>query len=267
MAFHITEIDSVQSSSILFSICTLVTDQKEYGEMLDSFKAAGFLEDRCEFLYANNTNQNNYDAYAGIKKFLSIAKGRYVILCHQDICLNKDNYQKLVKCIDEMDTNYPDWGILGNAGGLHIKKNIYRISYPDGTTFNDKPFPRKVKTLDENFLILKKEANIGISNNLKGYHLYGTDLCLIAGVLGYECYVIDFLITHKSYGNPDKSFQELKEQLIHKYQKALKGGYFRTTITIIYLSGSKIKTLLFNKKWTISLSKFFFKVRNRGNLS
>jgi hypothetical protein len=267
MIIHPREIESAEDFLKKFSICTLVTNKKEYKEMLQSFYKAGFNETTCEYLYIDNTGKNKLDAYAGIRKFLTYAKGKYIILCHQDIYLDKDNYQKLKNYIEFMNQNHPDWGILGNAGGMNIKKNVYKISYPDGTVADDKPFPRKVKTLDENFLIIRRDANIGISSDLEGFHLYGTDMCLIASTMGYGCYVIDFLLTHKSHGNPDKSFYDLKRALIRKYQKAFSGRYLRTTITILYLSGSRFRSFVFNLKPVVALSKFLFKVRNRDNLS
>lgn len=262
MSIQSLEIDSIPERKKIFSICTLVTNFEEYSQMLDSFQKAGFDDSECEFIHINNVGQNKYDAFKGISKFLTHANADYIIICHQDIVLNKDNYSKLKKCISEMNSNYPDWAILGNAGGIHIKKNIYRIAYPDGKEFNDGPFPQKVKTLDENFLIIKKEANIGISRDLTGYHLYGTDLCLIADILGYSSYVIDFLLTHKSFGNPDKKFYQLKEAFIQKYRQALKPRFLRTTITILYISGSSIRNVIFNLKWMISLRKFWHKMTN-----
>jgi len=43
-----------------FSICTLVTRKQEYNEMLQSFLAKGFSEDKCEFIYADNTEKKQF---------------------------------------------------------------------------------------------------------------------------------------------------------------------------------------------------------------
>ncbi len=73
-----------------FSICTLVTRLPQYQEMRESFIGAGFTTDTCEYLYADNTTQTTFDAYTGLNRFLREAKGKYIILCHQDILLKFD---------------------------------------------------------------------------------------------------------------------------------------------------------------------------------
>jgi len=266
MKIDTIEIDSIPISQIKYSICTLVTNKLEYEEMVASFINAGFDPAFCEYLYIDNSNQNKYDAYSGIAKFLQLAKGKYILLCHQDLIANFDRIEKLERCIEEISHLDPQWGILGNAGGATIKKNVYSIAYPDGKLQNDGPFPVKVKSLDENFLLLKKEANIGISRDLKGFHLYGTDLCIIAGILGFNCYVIDFLLTHKSYGNPDRTFFQLKSEIISKYKRAFQGSFIRTTITTLYISGSSLKSKVYNTKLIIKLVKFYHKAKKQLNI-
>lgn len=266
MRIETIEIDSVTPPSIKYSICTLVRNKMEYDEMVNSFVNAGFDPAFCEYLYIDNCKQNKYDAYSGIAKFLELAKGKYILLCHQDLIANYDKIEKFEKCITEISKLDPYWAILGNAGGATIKKNVYRIAYPDGKIINDTPFPIKVNSLDENFLVIRKDANIGISRDLKGFHLYGTDLCIIAKVLGFNCYVIDFLLTHKSYGNPDQSFFQLKADLISKYKKAFAGHYIRTTITTLFISGSSFKSKIYNTKLIIKLVKFYHKAKKQLNI-
>ena len=80
------EIDSIESQiHPKYSICTLLTEVEQYRDALSSFRDAGFVEPECEFLYIDNSLENKYDAYEGVNKFLQIAKGDYIILCHQDI--------------------------------------------------------------------------------------------------------------------------------------------------------------------------------------
>ena len=53
--------------------------------------------------------------------------------------------------------------------------------------------PAKVHTVDENFIVVRRATNLSLSHDLDGFHLYGTDLCVIADILGGNCYVIDFI--------------------------------------------------------------------------
>lgn len=255
------EIDALNSKKFKFSICTLVSNKEEYSEMIDSFIQAGFDPAFCEFIYADNSTGNKYDAYAGINRFLNQAKGEYIILCHQDILLNYDRIDKLEKCIAELNIKFPDWGLIGNAGGINLGRNASKIATAKGDIYHEGPLPHEVHSLDENFIIVKNTANIGVSRDLQGFHLYGLDLCLHARALGYKAFIIDFLITHKSYGNADKSFYDLKSLFLDKYIKLFSGRYIKTTITSLYLSGSPFISYLANTKPFKMVAKFLHKAK------
>jgi hypothetical protein len=158
-----------------------------------------------------------------------------------------------------MDRIDPDWGLLGNAGGIHFKKNASKIANAHGKINEEGPLPALVNSLDENFILVKKEANLSLSRNIKGYHLYGTDMCTIARTIGYKAYVIDFLLTHKSYGNADHSFYDLKLAFLAKYKNAFSGLFIQTTITRFYLSGSCLKSYLYNTKLVLKLVNLYYK--------
>jgi len=238
-----------------FSICSLVTDMHEYTEMVESFQAAGFTDEITEFLYADNTQGNKYDGFQGVKTFLTKATGKYIIICHQDVLLSNDRMETLLERIQEMDNIDPAWAILGNAGYRNSNQKAIRISDPYGMDISKGPFPAQVKSLDENFLIIRKDANLALSNDLHGFHFYGVDLCLIADILGYNAYVIDFHLYHKSGGNCDESFFAAKARLIDKYQRILQTRFLRTTCTPLFLSGSRWLNAVCNRKIIYSLKK------------
>jgi len=230
-----------------FSICTLVTRAGEYTEMLESFVRAGFAPEDCEYLFISNIEGNERDAYEGYNLFLQTARGEYIILCHQDILLNFDRREVLEKRIRELNELDPTWALLGNAGiGRRFGQPVVsiRISYPDGDGTIG-VFPIKAQSLDENFIVVRREANLCVSHNLAGYHFYGTDMCRIAKVLGRTAYVVDFHLLHKSRGKFDDQFFRDREQFVKKYQKALRGGRVYTTTGPIYLSGNTLASWLF----------------------
>ena len=68
----------------LFSICTIVNNQEEYNLMKESFIKKNFTSN-TEFLIADNTAGNNFNAYTAIKRFLQDADGQYLIIVHQDV--------------------------------------------------------------------------------------------------------------------------------------------------------------------------------------
>lgn len=249
-----------ENYSFEFSICTLVTRKQEYDEMLESFLAKGFDTNTCEYLYIDNSEKTEFDAYQGLNYFLQKAQGKYVILCHQDIILHDNNKVDLLKMITEVESKDPKWAILANAGGINLKWIATHITEgATGTVRVEKDAPLQVKTVDENFIVVKKEANLALSSNLSGFHFYGTDICLIADTLGYNSYVIPFNIIHKSNGKTDKSFFEIKKKLQKKYNTALRGRFITTTFSRMYLSGNTIGFYFFNLPPILFLVRQYYK--------
>lgn len=243
-----------------FSICTLVTRKAEYAEMLQSFVNKGFDTATCEYLYIDNTNGCTFEAYKGLNEFLQLAKGRYVILCHQDIILHDHDRNHLVARINEIESRDPNWGILANAGGVNFKWIATNLTQGSGNVIKEKRLPLLTKTVDENFMLVKKSANLVFSNDLKGFHLYGPDLCVLADILGFNSYVIDFNIIHKSDGNPDQSFKDLRKEFVEKYHRALRSRFLATTITRFYVSGNWFTFFFYNLQPIKFLVRQYYKV-------
>lgn len=244
-----------------FSICTLVTRKAEYNEMLESFIDKGFTKDKCEYLYVDNSDKTTLEAYEGLNVFLQKAQGKYVILCHQDILLHDSDYTDLMQCIQYLDEKDATWALLGNAGGINLKWIATHITEgKTGIIRSETHLPLKTKTLDENFIVVKKSANIALSNNLQGFHFYGTDICLIANVLGFNSYVINFNLIHKSNGKKDESFYVLEKKIRIKYHKAFQAKYITTTFSRFYISGNFFGNYFFNTKIMLFLARQYYKV-------
>lgn len=229
-----------------YSVCTLVTKLDEYQEMLQSFLENGFDKETCEYLYIDNTGNSGIDAYKGLNIFLQKAKGRYIIICHQDILISEHNRNDLTKRITEIENADKNWAILGNAGGVNFKWIATNITQGSGRKILEEKLPLLTQTVDENFMVIKNSANLALSNNLTGFHMYGPDISLIADILGFTCYVIDFLIIHKSNGNAGKDFKRSRKHFLRKYNNALRGRFMSTTITRFYIGRNWLRALLFN---------------------
>lgn len=251
------------NKTIDFSICTLVTDLQEYEEMLKSFEMAGFTDENSEFLYIDNSNGNAHDGYSGLNKFLNIASATYIIICHQDILLDFDTIHVLKQRISELDILDSDWAILGNAGFAGFTEKFYRNSDPWGSNIHIGELPAKVKSLDENFLLIKNEANLSLSHDLKGFHMYATDLCTIAHFLGWNVYVIDFHLYHKSAGNCNTSFAQARQAFINKYTKILSPLSIRTTCTMMIITSSPKLNWLLNRKIVYSFKKRLENIKSK----
>jgi hypothetical protein len=255
----VKNIDQNEEFSVRFSICTLVSKPQEYKEMLDTFLSAGFSPEKCEYLCIDNSQSNKLDAYEGLNRFLRQAQGEYIILCHQDILLNNHTIIDLESRIQEMDVLDTNWGILSNAGGVNLKYVAKHMTQIVGSSSFETNLPLKAQSIDENFILVKNSANLALSHDLHGFHMYGTDICLIAETLGFNAYIIDFHLTHKSGGNVDKSFDRIRNELMIKYRQAFRNRFIATTITRLYLSGSHLEFWIFNSPPIMFLARQYYK--------
>lgn len=221
----------------VYTIATLVTDFSQYAEMQTTFAAAGFSGREAEYLHVDNTRTLQTSAYEGLNQLLNRARGRYVILCHQDVRLHFDCRKQLEKCLADLDVRDPAWALAGNAGGESAGRLAIRITDPHGSNRRIGTLPARVASLDENFIIVKRESRIGFSRNLKGFHLYGADICMVADLLGYSAYVIDFHLEHLSPGRKTVDFHVCAEQFTNKWSHALRPRWLQTTCTLIPLNG------------------------------
>jgi GT2 family glycosyltransferase len=267
------EIDLLDTSQrIRFSVCTLVTRHDQYQEMLDSFRAGGFTPANSEFIYVDNSQANKYDGYAATNRFLHVARGEYVILCHQDIRLHADKLEALDRRIEELNALDPRWAVLGNAGGVRPGCLAIRITDPHGENVRNGRFPARVASLDENFMLVRRRANLSVSCDLKGFHFYGTDLCLIAGILGHTCYVVDFHLWHiggeSQPGKPKsqafKSDYPLsRTRFIEKYRRAFAPRWIQNTGTTLFVSGSRLLNFIANRRVVLSLARRYHRLVHR----
>ena len=247
-----------------YSICSVVSNKVQYENMLKSFIDAGFTKEKCEYLFVDNSKENIFDSFKAFNLFLNIAKGKYIIICHQDIVLRFDNIDVLEERIKELDKIDSKWALIGNAGAINLKFKSAIITHgnPPVKVERGKYFPQKVQSLDENFILIKKDANLTVSSNLNGFHFYGTDICIIANILGYNAYTVNFHLFHHSRGNIDNSFFDLKKQVQKKYEKALKGRFIQTvTVAKFYISGNKFLNCIYNTFFARAIHHQYLKLK------
>jgi hypothetical protein len=252
----------VAESEITYSICTLVTSETEYADMKRSFESAGFSEPATEYLYADNIKSNSLDAYEAYRRFSRIAKGKYILFCHQDV-LALDSVNVLANKIQELDKLDPLWAIAGNAGAASIRSVYKFFVNNDDEKEIVGDLPAKVHSLDENFLLIRRESGLSTSADLSGFHFYATDLCINADILGYRCYVIAYLVKHRSWGNKNEAFWAARDLFIHKYMRALRFRIIQTTCARFVISGDGLFCRIANVAFVMFFFKEFDKFRKR----
>lgn len=240
-----------------FSICTLMTRPEQYGDMLRSYRKAGFGDD-CEYLCIDNSEGNALDAYEGCDAFLRDALGEHIILTHQDVELAFDDRAVLEQRLADLTALDHRWGACGNAGVGSVGELALRISDPHGENRKVGTLPARAFSLDENFIVVRRSANLSLSNDLSGYHLYGSDLCTLADIKGHSSYVIDFHLRHLSAGTLDADFDASVEAFKAKYSRAFRSRWLESTCTTVFLSSTRLLSSLMDSRVGRSLGKRWF---------
>jgi hypothetical protein len=227
-----------------FSICTLVNDRAMHVEMVESFIAGGFGPEIAEYIALDTTIGVGCDAFQGIPRLLAAARGQHVVLCHQDVRVLEDGAAALLARLAELESLDPHWALAGNAGGTAAGGIALRISDPHGEDQRCGALPARAVSLDENFIVLRRDAPVGLSADMRGFHLYGTDLCLQAMLAGRSAWVIDFHLRHLSPGRVDASFRQAKQAFEGKYAQLFAQLHrIRTTCTKLRLRRSRLREL------------------------
>jgi hypothetical protein len=214
--------------------------------MVQTARDAGFNGADVEFLYFDNSEENNIDAFHGVNRTIRIARGEILIFCHQDIRFEFDDRNCLDRRIKEVENLDENWAVLGNAGKTKYGSDVIRITDPYGKNLKTGSFPAEVFSLDENFLVINRRQNLFCSPQLRGFHLYGTDLCQNANYLGLCSYVIDFHLKHQSAGHADASYFELQKQYIKLLSQRKKPSFIHAMCSDLFASSSTLMIRLLN---------------------
>ncbi len=227
-----------QGAAVAFSFGTLLTNPEQYEAFRSSFRSAGFSDADCEYLVIDNTSGNTGDGYGGLNAILTAARAETVVLIHQDV-VAIDNREALEARLLELGKIDSQWALAGNAGGGGAGEIFIRISDRHGTNMRTGSFPKRVTSLDENFIVVRKSTGARFSADISGFHLYGTDICIVADLLGFNSYVIDFHLKHLGQGKTGADFFKCRDTFRRKWQRALRARDIQTTSTYMYITGSR----------------------------
>lgn len=242
---------------VAFSFCTLMTKRQQYDEFRVSMQSAGFTDKDCEYLVVDNSRGNAGDGYSGLNALLTGARGTFVILCHQDL-LAIDQREVLERRLAELDRVDPMWAVAGNAGGRYAGEVFLHIT--DATHGEQRMgnLPQKVLTLDENFMITRRDRRIALSADLGGFHLYGSDICMVANVLGYTSYVIDFHLNHLGLGGVSAEFLACRDAFKAKWSKHSRLREIQTPCTFMFVGASSL-----GQKMLLPVERSYYRVQKK----
>jgi hypothetical protein len=174
------------------------------------------------------------DSYQALREFTATAKGELIIVSHDDVSFEGLTFQDLILEIEKALQEDPDVAVFGIAGCTEGFRDVGH--FRDATTEHRWGLRNweKVVSLDEVFLVIRNGQGIGVSEELSGFHLYGTDLCLNAGKAGKTCRVIDFPVIHHSEGKIDGGFFKAKDTFEEHLRKIGEGKVIKTTCCYLY---------------------------------
>jgi len=220
---------------LLFSVCSLVASDEKYARLLSSFEARGFTAENAEFIAIDNRNGNSFDGYRALRGVLPECRGEFILFTHDDIELTSDGAAELEGILRGLDQSDPNWTLAGNAGWSTQSppELVLHLDHPHGKR-RDLSAPRKVMSLDENFLVLPRDRMVLPSLDLEGFHLFATDLCLHSRLIGGGAYAIPFHLTHHSGGAAGDAFHAARRAFDAKYSATRIGSRIKTPVTTLY---------------------------------
>jgi hypothetical protein len=214
-----------------FTVCCLVTSPEAYERLREDYDKMGFVPETCEFLVCDNSKGNKFTAYEAIRAFLAEAKGKYVMIVHQDT-IPLETAQGLLELVASVERADPMWGVIGNAGRNRDGSPVLSLLVDGETKRLGTDFLR-VAAVDENMMLVRNGTGITLSADLEGFHLYAFDLCSVAARLGYNSYVVDHLWRHDSRGLIDDSFFTAKKRVENKMREYHREQPLPTTCTAL----------------------------------
>lgn len=199
-----------------FSVVTCISNFDMYREtVVNSIQKLKNAND-IELIEIDNTN-NQHNCPSALNEGIERASNDIVVLCHQDIEFSADWNEKLqqqLELMEKIDTNWAVLGVFGvdfnNRYAGHILDPHESKPYP--------PLPRKVQSLDECCLIMRKSSGFRFDEELGGFHFYGGDISLQVRTVGKNIYAIDTCIKHLSPGNVNDSFYKMSEKFMQKWR-------------------------------------------------
>jgi len=213
------------------TFCALCRDAAAMESIWQAAKAL-FPSD-TEYLLIDHS-RTGVDCYQALREFAAKAQGELIIVSHDDISFKGLTFLDLILEIEKALQQDPRVAVYGIAGCTEGFRDVGH--FRDATTEHRWGFvnEEKVISLDEVFLVIRNGQGIGVSEELSGFHLYGTDLCLNAGRAGKACRVIDFPVIHHSEGKIDGGFFKAKDAFEDHLRNIGEERVIKTTCSYLY---------------------------------
>ena len=230
-----------------FSVCSLCRDSKSKSNLFD--RIVSFFPVKTEFLLFDHSEEQ-ISCYEAIRLFMSQSRGDFILFIHDDLSFDGLHYSHLINEINRIIKLDPKAAVFGVAGiSLMDHSSIGHFRDAAGEHVWGFHEDGLASSLDECFLVLRRDKGLALTTEFSGYHFYGTDLCISAKEKGLTSYVIDFPIIHNSTGRLDEKYFEARNQFEVHLQKKNIRRFVSTTCTVMYGGRNKIK-----QAWALAMS-------------
>jgi len=151
-----------------------------------------------EILIERDEASAAYAYNSGIDK----TTGNIMVFAHQDVFLPPEWSKKMLLAVAELTAYDPNWGAAGLYGITETGEGAGFVYSTGLMRFVGEAFhaPIRVRSIDEMVIIMRRSSGLKFDENLPGFHLYGTDICMEAESLGMQNYVLPCFALHNSVG-------------------------------------------------------------------
>jgi len=135
---------------------------------------------------------------------LAMAQHEVVVFAHQDVYLPEGWLQDLERALAQLAEYDANWGVLGAFGVTAPEQRELRgYCYSTGLRrILGGPFVKPIEavSLDELVLVVRRSSGLAFDEQLPGFHLYGTDICVQAQSKSMRNYIVCAFCIHNSNG-------------------------------------------------------------------
>jgi len=130
------------------------------------------------------------------------AAGDVLVFAHQDVYLPPGWDDCLSAAIARLSNRDPQWAVLGVFGVSSARKRHGYLYCTGLQKVLGEPFDEPVEclSLDEVLLVIRRSSGLTFDEQLPGFHLYGTDICLEAQRRRLRSYIVPVFCIHNTEG-------------------------------------------------------------------
>lgn len=131
---------------------------------------------------------------------LEQTRGEFCIFVHQDVYLPAGWLDRAIATLEPLTREHPDWVVAGPYGvrpdGQHVGR-VWDVNL--GCELGDPGFPpTPVGSLDELLLICRRESGYKFDENLRHFHMYGSDVVQSALATKGTAWAVELPVVHNS---------------------------------------------------------------------